>query len=73
MLPNSQTSHGGGVIDKNRSPVPVAADVVPMGLSGECGSRANPPSPLRSMEVDFEKAAQLWPTVASQLSDIFAK
>lgn len=36
-------------------------------------SRANPQSPLRSMEVDFEKAAQLWPTVAGQLSDIFAK
>ena len=36
-------------------------------------SRANPKSPMRSMQVDFEKAAQLWPTVASQLSDIFAK
>jgi iron(III) transport system substrate-binding protein len=36
-------------------------------------SRANPKEPLRSMEVDFEKAAALWPTVSKQLSDIFAK
>lgn len=36
-------------------------------------SRANPKETLRPMEVDFEKAAELWPTVSKQLSDIFAK
>ncbi len=36
-------------------------------------SRANPGKPLRSMDVDFEKAAALWPSVSKQLSDIFAK
>ncbi len=36
-------------------------------------SRANPKEVLRPMEVDFEKAAALWPTTSKQLSDIFAK
>ena len=36
-------------------------------------SRANPKSPVRPMEVDFEKAATLWPDVSKQLSEIFAK
>ena len=36
-------------------------------------SRANPNASLRTMDVDFEKAAALWPSVSKQLSDIFAK
>jgi iron(III) transport system substrate-binding protein len=36
-------------------------------------SRANPNAPMRSMDVDFEKAAALWPTVSKQLSELFAK
>lgn len=32
-------------------------------------SRANPQENLRPMEVDFEKAATLWPAVSKQLSD----
>jgi iron(III) transport system substrate-binding protein len=36
-------------------------------------SRANPKDAVRSMEVDFEQAAQLWPTVSQQLSEIFSK
>ncbi len=36
-------------------------------------SRANPELPLRTMDVDFEQAAALWPSVSKQLSDIFAK
>ena len=36
-------------------------------------SRANPSKPVRPMEVDFGKAAQLWTDVSKQLSEIFAK
>ncbi len=36
-------------------------------------SRANPKDPVRPMEVDFEKAAALWPTVSKELSAIFIK
>lgn len=36
-------------------------------------SRANPDSPLKTMDVDFEKAASLWPSVSKQLSELFAK
>ncbi|MDX1927330.1 MAG: extracellular solute-binding protein [Pirellulaceae bacterium] len=36
-------------------------------------SRANPSTPIRPMEVDFEKAAALWPTVSKQLSELFVK
>ncbi len=36
-------------------------------------SRANSSEPIRPMEVDFEKAAELWPATSQQLSEIFAK
>lgn len=36
-------------------------------------SRANPNGPLRTMDVDFEKAAVLWPSVSKQLSELFVK
>ena len=36
-------------------------------------SRANPKDPVRAMEVDFEKAAALWPTLSKQLSETFVK
>ncbi len=36
-------------------------------------SRANPSTSLKTMEVDFSNAAESWPTVSKQLSEVFSK